>query len=75
MLEDSFYVMMVQIQPKLVRCEVTLPISRLSSEESLPEVCTAVNCTQNQRNKVLITRQEIEILLVAGMFYMTTNAI
>ena len=74
-MQDSFYVMMVQIQPKLVRCEVTLPISRLSSEESLPEVGTAVNCTQNQRNKVLITRQEIEILLVAGIFYMTTIAI
>ena len=61
MLEDSFYVMMVQIQPKLVRCEVTLPISRLSSEEPLPEVCTAVHCTPTRRKKIPITWQEIEI--------------
>ena len=60
-MQHSLYVMIVQMKPvatKLVRCEVTLPVSSVSSEEPLPEVCTVVHCAPKRRNKMPITRQE-----------------
>ena len=74
-MQHSLYVMMVQIKPvatKLVRCEVTLPVSNnchLRSHYQRYVQMYIVHCIPSKRNKIPITRQEKEILGVWNVLH------